>query len=111
MRNNVIAEITVVPVGTGSTSLSRYVAGCVELIEACEDIKYQLTPMGTIVEGPLDRVLELLRIMHEEPFKKGISRVVTTIRIDDRRDKKASMSKKVESVLKVNPKIKAGPVL
>jgi uncharacterized protein (TIGR00106 family) len=108
VKSNVIAEITVVPVGTGESSLSQYVAGCVGVLEGCKEIKYELTPMGTIVEGPLDLILRLVRLMHEESFKKGVSRVVTNIRIDDRRDKKASMTKKVESVLKINPKIKTG---
>jgi uncharacterized protein (TIGR00106 family) len=111
MKNNVIAEISVIPIGTAAASLSRYVADCIEVLEGREDIRYQLTPMGTVVEGPLDRVLELLRLMHEEPFRKGVSRVVTTIKIDDRRDTKASMQKKVNSVLKANPKIKKGRVL
>ena len=106
MNNNVIVEISVVPLGTGGTSLSRYIAECVSVLETSR-CRYQLTPMGTIVEGPLDRVLELIKLMHEVPFKKGVSRVVTSIRIDDQRDGKASMKKKVESVLKVNPGIKA----
>jgi uncharacterized protein (TIGR00106 family) len=107
MKNNVIAEISVIPIGTGKTSLSQYVAGCAGLLEGCEGIEYRLTSMGTIIEGPIDRVLDLARKMHEAPFAAGVGRVVTTIKIDDRRDKEASMKKKVESVLKANAKIKA----
>lgn len=110
MKDNVIVEISVVPIGTADTSISQYVAGCIGVLDACNDIKYQLTPMGTVVEGPLDRVLELVKLMHEVPFKKGISRVITTVKIDDRRDIKASMKGKIDSVLRVNPKIKTGRI-
>jgi len=36
--------------------------------------------------------------MHEQPFKEGVQRVSTTIRIDDRRDKKETMEYKVRRV-------------
>ena len=57
MEKQVIAEIKVVPLGNGSTSLSTYVAGCVTVLKQFPDLKYELTAMGTIVEGPLDTVL------------------------------------------------------
>jgi len=106
MTNNVIAEISVVPLGTGSTSLSKFVAECDAVLANNKSLKYRLTPMGTVIEGPLDDVLSLARQMHEVPFSKGVFRVLTTIKIDDRRDKTASMKQKLESVLKENPGIK-----
>jgi uncharacterized protein (TIGR00106 family) len=106
LKNTVIAEVSIVPIGTASASLSRYVADCLSVLEKTGGIKYSLTPMGTIIEGELDAVLHVVRKMHEEPFKKGILRVVTTIKLDDRRDIKASMQKKIKSVLKHNPDIK-----
>jgi uncharacterized protein (TIGR00106 family) len=93
----VIAEVVIVPHGTGSTSLSPYVAE-VEKILRSYDLKVMLTPMGTILEGELDTVLKAVRAAHEAPFKAGALRVGTTIRIDDRRDKNASMEQKVKSV-------------
>ncbi len=103
-KGHVIAEISVVPLGTGSTSLSHYVAGCMEVIDSRKDISYQLTSMGTIIEGPWENVLEVVRLLHEVPFNKGASRVMTTVKIDDRRDKAITMAGKVESVLKLYPK-------
>lgn len=87
------------PLGTGGSSLSQYVADCLGVLKKHGSVKYQLTPMGTIIEGPMDRVLDAVKDMHEVPFEKGVKRVVTTIKIDDRRDKQASMSGKVDSVL------------
>lgn len=94
-----IVEVTIAPFGTGSTSLSKYVAGCHKVLEQEKDLRYQLTPMGTIIEGDLDRILEVIRKMHEVPFQQGAMRVSTLIRIDDRRDKKATMEGKIASVI------------
>ena len=97
---NVIAEVSIVPVGTGNASLSAFVADCVNILEKRKSIKYQLTSMGTIIEGPLKDILEAIRLMHEAPFNDGVLRVVTNVKIDDRRDKKISMEGKVASVQK-----------
>ena len=93
----VIAEVVIVPYGTTSTSLSPYVAE-VEKILRSYDLKVMLTPMGTILEGEMDTILEAIRAAHEAPFKAGAMRVGTTIRIDDRRDKDLTMEHKVKSV-------------
>ena len=103
MKGRVVAEISVVPLGTGSTSLSHYVAGCMEVLDGVTGVSYQLTPMGTVLEGPLDRVLEAARLLHEVPFNQGASRVLTNLKIDDRRDKTVTMSGKVASVVKRHP--------
>lgn len=93
-----VVDITVIPVGTPSAGLSEFVAGCVKVLKEAKGVSYQLTPMSTIIEGELGLVLELVRKMHEQPFLNGAVRVVTTVRIDDRRDKKVTMSGKVAAV-------------
>ncbi len=55
--------------------------------------------MGTIIEGEVGEILEVIRRMHEEPFAAGAVRVSTLIKIDDRRDRKThTMDGKVRSV-------------
>ncbi|QGG47111.1 MTH1187 family thiamine-binding protein [Heliorestis convoluta] len=95
----VIAEVTIVPLGTKSPSLSPYVAACHRILQEATDIRYQLTPMSTIIEGELPRILEIVQKMHQVPFDEGAQRVSTTIRIDDRRDKSNTMEGKVNSVI------------
>ena len=95
-----IAEISVVPLGTKTPSVSQYVARAVKVVEQEKDIKYEITAMGTIIEGDLDRILAVVRKMHEETFGSGVTRVVTTVKIDDRRDKAQSMKGKVDSLKK-----------
>jgi uncharacterized protein (TIGR00106 family) len=99
MDNSVIAEIKILPFGTETVGVSHILADCVNVLEKATDISYQVTPMATIVQGPLDRILELVKEMHELPFSQGIQRVVTTITIDDRRDKQITMEGKVKAVV------------
>ncbi len=93
-----LVEVGIIPLGTGTPSVSQYVAQAVQVLEGEEDIKYEPTAMGTIIEGDLDRLLALVRRMHEAVFDAGAVRVVTTIKIDDRRDKISTMSSKIESL-------------
>lgn len=93
-----IAEVAIIPMGTGSTSVSQYVADCHKVLEDEKRIKLVLTPMGSVLEGDLDAIFAAVRKMHEVPFDKGAMRVSTTIRIDDRRDKSASIQQKLKSV-------------
>jgi uncharacterized protein (TIGR00106 family) len=94
----VIAEVTVVPLGTGSASLSHFVAEVEKTLKKFPRLKSMLTPMSTILEGDMDEVLEALKAMHEVPFRMGAMRVSTTLRIDDRRDKKITMAGKLAAV-------------
>jgi uncharacterized protein (TIGR00106 family) len=98
MKEQVIAEVKIAPLGTASTSLSRYIAGCLDVVKQAQDVSYQLTAMGTILQGPLPRVLEVVEEMHEAPFALGAKRVLTTITIDDRRDKLATVESKVRAI-------------
>jgi uncharacterized protein (TIGR00106 family) len=93
-----IAEVTVVPLGTETTSLSSYVAKCQDVLAEDEEIEYELTPMGTIIEGELSHLLKVIEKLHEVPFKEGAGRVTTNVKIDDRRDKEASRAQKLKSV-------------
>ncbi|MFZ5899520.1 MAG: MTH1187 family thiamine-binding protein [Bacillota bacterium] len=92
-----VAEISVLPVGTPTASVSAYVADCVRVLER-SGLDYRVTPMGTVIEGSLNDILRVVRQMHEVPFDKGVQRVVTTLKIDDRRDKALTMAGKVEAV-------------
>lgn len=91
-------DISIVPVGTQSPSVSQYVADAVRILRGEPGIKYELTAMGTIIEGDLEHLLILAGKMHQSAFNAGVKRVVTTIRIDDRRDKPLTIQGKIKSV-------------
>ena len=94
-----ILEISVVPIGTKDTSLSGYVADCLRILKG-ESVRYEFTSMGTNIEGDLKDLIRVALRMHEAPFRKGARRVLTTLKIDDRRDKKGTLSGKKRAVQK-----------
>lgn len=89
-------EISVVPVGVG-VSVSSYVAECVKIVQQ-SNLAYQLTPMGTIVEGETEALFDIALKLHKSPFLMGAKRVVTSIKLDERIDKKVALQDKVLSV-------------
>ncbi len=93
-----LLEISVVPVGTSTSSIGDYIA---DVIRTCkgEGVKYKLTDMGTIIEGDTSDLFRIAQKLHETPFSKGVQRVITTISIDDRRDKQVGLEDKVRSVM------------
>ena len=93
-----VVEVSVVPLGTGSPSVSKHVARVIRALQSEPEIKSTQTAMGTIIEGDLDRVLAVIRKMHEAAFDEKVMRVITTIKIDDRRDKPLSMEGKLNSL-------------
>jgi len=92
-----VVFLSITPLGTGTPSVSRYVAG-VERILRASGLKSQLTAMGTIIEGDLDEILRVVRQMHEHPFTEGAVRVSTFVKIDDRRDREHTIAGKMKSV-------------
>jgi uncharacterized protein (TIGR00106 family) len=95
-----IALVSVVPLGTKTPAVSQYVARAVRVLEQEKDIKYEVTAMGTIIEGDMGSILAVVKKMHEGTFGEGVARVLTTVKIDDRRDRTQGMKEKVDSLKK-----------
>ncbi len=94
-----IMEISIVPVGIRDASVSKYVAEALKVLKNEKGILYELNSMGTVIESDsLDILLEIAKKMHETVLSGEVKRVVTTIKIDDRKDKKLSMRGKIKSV-------------
>lgn len=91
-----IVELSIVPLGVGP-GVSAFVAGAIRVLEKT-GLTYELTGMGTIISGELDDILGAVRKMHESCFDAGAVRVLTQIRIDDRRDRQSSIERKIRSV-------------
>ena len=98
MRSIITAELEIVALGTGDTGMSRHIAEAVKAIGK-QGIKYQLTPMGTVLEAEsVDDVFRAVKAAHEALVKSGVKRVVTHLTIDDRRDSPKGMEGKIISV-------------
>ncbi len=91
-----LAEFSVIPVGKG-VSISPYVAKILDLVDK-SGLDYKVNPMGTVVEGDWDKVMDLIKRCHNLLLKET-SRVITTISLDERTDKpEGRLMKKVESL-------------
>ncbi|MFC1844779.1 MTH1187 family thiamine-binding protein [Thermodesulfobacteriota bacterium] len=93
-----LMHLTIIPMGTNSPSIGEYVADIQKVLEKT-GFSYDLTDMGTIVEGNTEDLLKLASQLSERPFSKGVNRVLTQISLDDRRDKKVLIGAKKASVL------------
>jgi len=93
-----IMEISIVPIGTQSPSVSHHIARITRLIEQESSVRFELTPMGTVIEGDVGMLLDMARRMHESAFNHEVKRIITSIKIDDRRDKQVSMEGKLNSL-------------
>jgi len=99
-----VAEIFITPLGTGDSTIREYIRALLPIIEA-SGLKYQLTAMGTQVEGPVDALLALTRQLHDATFdaSKGTDRVVTHLRLDERRGEPLTLEGKVQGALGLRP--------
>ena len=94
----IIAEISVVPIGTGTPSVRNYVAKAVDELRKL-GLNPELTAMGTIFEADdISLILDAFEAVHESVFAQGALRVVTTLTIDERRDKEGSIKQKIRAV-------------
>ena len=94
-----VVELTLVPIGTQKTSCSPYVAAAYDAVKDNDKVEIRLNPMGTVLEGDIDELFACVRKMQEAVFAAGAERVYSVLKVDDRRDKKASLDQKVNSVM------------
>ena len=93
------AEISVYPMATKTTSVSFYIAKAIESIQQQDDLKYQINPMGTVLEAPdIDVIYKATKKMLETIHNLGVSRVGLLIKIDSRQDKMHTMDDKINAV-------------
>ncbi len=95
----VIASFTIIPLGTATPSVSRYVANVLNVFDSLK-LKYQLTPMCTIIEGEEEEIFKAIVEIKKKLFEMGLKRIVYSLNVDERIDKPLTMSGKIESVQK-----------
>ncbi len=90
-----IVEFAIVPLDKGE-SLSEHVSKVLDIVDE-SGVDYKLTPMGTIVEGEWNEIMDLIKRCHEH-VREVSKRVETRIIIDDREGAKGRITGKIESV-------------
>jgi uncharacterized protein (TIGR00106 family) len=91
----VLLEFSMSPFGKGE-SVSPYVARSLDIVDK-SGLPYQLTPMGTIVEGEWDEVMALVTACFRA-MSVDCGRISTLIKIDYRAGKGGRLKSKVASV-------------
>jgi uncharacterized protein (TIGR00106 family) len=91
-----IAQLSVYPLGEG-TSLGRFVRKGVKVIED-SGYPFEVGGMSTSVEVPdLDALFNLVKKVHAAQVAEGAQRLIIDLKVDDRRDKKATIETKKAS--------------
>jgi len=94
---SVLVEFAMFPTDKGE-SVSNYVSRIIKMFKE-SDIKYQLTPMGTVFE--VDSIEEATEVINKSYDQlRDCNRVYTTIKMDIRKNKSNRMTQKINSIKK-----------
>lgn len=94
----VLCEFAMFPTDKGD-SVSKYVSQVIDYIDKC-GITYKLTPMGTILEGTWDEVMNTISSCFKI-LEPQATRIYSTIKIDYRETSESRMKSKIEKIEKV----------
>ncbi len=93
----IIAQLSIAPLGKG-TSVSPYVKIVIETLKK-EHVTYQTNPMATVIETKdITTLFHVIQKAHQAVADAGAERIITEIKIDDRRDKDATLKSKLQSI-------------
>jgi len=92
-----LAEFSIIPIGVGS-SLGDRLAEVLTIVDE-SGLAYKVNPMGTVVEGEWNEIMELIKRCHATVMKTG-ERAVTKITIDDRKGESGRIEEKIKSIEK-----------
>jgi uncharacterized protein (TIGR00106 family) len=78
---NMIAEIQVIPRPAG-TAADRYkhVDAAIAVIQA-SGLKYEVHGMGTVIEGPPEKIWPLLQAVHQATLDSGAERTLSIVKV------------------------------
>ncbi len=93
--DTILLEFSMSPLTKGE-SVGDYVARSLEIIDK-SGLPYRLNPMGTVIEGPWDEVLGVVKSCWER-MREDCDRVSTIVKIDYRHGKVGRLTSKVDSV-------------
>jgi uncharacterized protein (TIGR00106 family) len=91
----VLLEFAMAPQGQGE-SVSAYVARILDIIDK-SGVAYQLTPMGTILEGEWDAVIGVVSACFRE-LERDCNRIGVHLKVDYRKGPAGRLKSKVEHV-------------
>jgi len=91
----VLLEFSMAPAGQGE-SVSAQVARVLDVIDR-SGVPYQLTPMGTILEGEWDAVIDVVTACFRE-LERDCARIGVNLKVDYRRGDASRLKSKIAKV-------------
>ncbi len=100
-----LLEFSMTPLDKGE-SVSKYVARSLDVIDK-SGLEYKLNPMGTVIEGEIDELLDVVKQCFSV-MQNDCNRIITTMKLDYRKGKSGRIASKIESVeSKLGKKLKS----
>lgn len=93
-----LVEFSVLPVGKG-VSVSKSVAKAIDLVDK-SGLDYKVGELGTVVEGEWKEIFRLIERCHRLLLRET-GRVVTTVKIDDRRGRKGLLRTRIRKIERI----------
>jgi len=91
----------VLPIGTLSPILGKYITNSLKNLKKIDGMRYQVTSMGTMIESDnVDKIFEASKVVTNAIFEMGVTRVEAILKIDERQDKNHSLEDKLKSIEK-----------
>lgn len=90
-----LMEFTLIPLDKGA-SFSKYVAGTLNVVKG-SGLDYRLNPMGTVVEGDWNQLLDLLSACVRN-LEKDSDRISLSVKFDIRKGVTGALDGKIKSV-------------
>ena len=91
----VLAEFSMTPLDKGE-SVSAFVARSLDIVDR-SGLDYLLTPMGTLLEGTWEEVMEVIGECFEK-MREDCNRITCSLKIDFRKGREGRLKTKVRSV-------------
>ena len=93
----IISQLSIAPVGKG-TSLNKYIKSALNTLRK-NNVNFETNDMATVIEtNNLETLFKVVQEAHNAVIKAGAKRVITELKIDDRRDKNVTIGTKVKAV-------------
>ena len=93
----IIAQLSIAPVGK-DVSVSKYVKIVLNTLKK-DHVKFETNAMATVIEtDDLRTLFDVVEKAHNAVLAVGAKRVITELKIDDRRDKDATITSKLNAL-------------
>ena len=88
----VVAELSIIPLE--GIEMRPYIDAAVQAVRE-SGLKFEVEPLGTSLEGDFDEVMETIKKAHRAALASGADRVLTEIRIDEKKEATLTLDKEL----------------